>query len=161
LAFKCAYYGWSYGEALRRSPVLWTTNRRGLLLWHVLWGKVCVHYLMYYFSVLNCCKARSFQSFSVSQTNGASVTCTYIKDRSWNLPIFWFSRTCTSWSIHAWTYLIKGIVWSYVVWLSGSTRYSAFSLIPFIQFQLSVGWRKTSKNVLHVIKKSRVIECWE
>ena len=82
MAFKCAYYGWSYGEALWRSPVLWTSNRRGLLLWHVLRGKVCVHYLMYYFSVLKYCKARSFQSFPVPQT-----TCTYIKDWSWNLPI--------------------------------------------------------------------------
>ena len=59
-----------------------------------------------------------------------------------------YNCTHTSWSIHTWTYLIKGIVWSYVVWLSGFAGHSAFSLIPFIQFQLSVGWRKTSKNVL-------------
>ena len=33
---------------------------------------------MYYFSGLKDFKARSVLSFPVSQTNGASVTCTYI-----------------------------------------------------------------------------------
>ena len=37
---------------------------------------VSIIILMYYFSVLKYFKARSLQSFPVSQTSGASVTCT-------------------------------------------------------------------------------------
>lgn len=53
LAFKRTHHGWSYGETLWRASVLRTTNRRGLLLWHVLWWKVILlfyllHYIFHY-----------------------------------------------------------------------------------------------------------------
>lgn len=40
LALKCSYNGRSYGTNLWWLFVLWTTNRKWILLWHVPWGRV-------------------------------------------------------------------------------------------------------------------------
>lgn len=40
LALKCSHNGWSNGANLWWLFVLWPTNRKWILLWHVPWGRV-------------------------------------------------------------------------------------------------------------------------
>lgn len=40
LALKCSHNGWSYGANLWWLFVLWPTNWKWILLWHVPWGRV-------------------------------------------------------------------------------------------------------------------------
>lgn len=47
LALKCSHNGWSYGANLWWLFVLWPTNRKWILLWHVPRGRV--GFVLFYF----------------------------------------------------------------------------------------------------------------